>query len=219
MCAFSIIINKSSIECSLTDANPAPNQYDVKHSSLSSLRRPPSCKLGQRLASSKEDRTPGPGPGAYNTRPESAKHSGGTITPRRPAMKGQRVHLITEAIDEIETVHDSTIFRVKNYVKTSLTTCFHITMALDHKPASRLPQAIKCTLLVSVSWQHSAINVLLLLYIPGSSGPAPNAYAIGRGTTAKGQSTGPAASMKSRHTPQRYSGFPSSHLTALQTLS
>lgn len=80
-----------------SDVNPAPNQYDVKHTSISSLRRPPSCKLGQRLASSKEDHTPGPGPGAYNTRPESAKHSGGTITPRRPAMKGQREG--TAAID------------------------------------------------------------------------------------------------------------------------
>ena len=97
-----------------SDANPAPNQYDVKHTSISSLRRPPSCKLGQRLASSKEDHTPGPGPGAYNTRPESAKHSGGTITPRRPAMKGQKEGTAAIGQTEIIIIPDSGISRSGN---------------------------------------------------------------------------------------------------------
>ena len=69
------------------DDNPAPNQYDVKHSSLSSLKRPPSCKLGKRLTSATADHTTGPGPAAYNTRPNLNKQ-GGTITPRRQSHKG-----------------------------------------------------------------------------------------------------------------------------------
>lgn len=69
------------------DDNPAPNRYDVKHSSLSSIKRPPSCKLGKRLVSSTADHTSGPGPAAYNTRHGPDKQ-GGIITPRRQAYKG-----------------------------------------------------------------------------------------------------------------------------------
>ena len=69
------------------DENPAPNQYDVKHSSLSSLRRPPSCKLGQRLTSPGSEHISGPGPAAYYTRQDSTR-CGGVITPRRPPQKG-----------------------------------------------------------------------------------------------------------------------------------
>ena len=70
-----------------SDENPAPNQYEVKHSSLSSLRRPPSCKIGQRLTSSSSDHTTGPGPAAYNTR-RGSTDNGSVITPRRSPQKG-----------------------------------------------------------------------------------------------------------------------------------